>query len=76
MIYEYHCQDCDAEFQDICPVAERNIDKVCPECGGSGKRMVSIPAIKADLMSDRWVKNRESHMKQERKNMRNHGTYK
>ena len=73
MIYEYHCQDCDTEFEDVCPMSERNTDTICPECGGSGKRMVSIPAIKADLMWDRWVMSRESRMSQERKNMRKHG---
>ena len=76
MIYEYHCQDCDAEFTEICSMSDRKTDKICPNCGGSGKYMVSAPAIKADLMSDRWLKNRESHMKLERKNMKNHGTYK
>ncbi len=75
MIYEYHCKDCDVEFEEHCSMSERATDKVCPYCQGAGKYMVSTPAIGIWIDSDRWVKKRESHMKKEQKNMDNHGSY-
>ena len=74
--YEYKCSECDATFDAICSVGSRKTTKECPSCSGQGVFIVSAPHIGAWLDSDRWVKNRESHMKQERKNMDNHGTYK
>ena len=48
----------------------------CPNCLGVGDYTISAPHLAAYLDSDKWVKNRESHMKQEQKNMKEHGTYK
>jgi hypothetical protein len=45
------------------------------DCGGHADYVFSAPYFKEDIMSDRWVKNRESKMKVEKKNMDRHGTY-
>ena len=74
--YEYKCKECDLIFQALHKMEDRTLGSKCPECEGQGDYLVSAPHIGAWLDSDRWVKNRESHMKQERKNMDNHGTYK
>lgn len=53
------------------------------ECGAMGKRQIAAPRAKLDgisgdfpTASDAWVKRRESHMRKEKKNQENHGTYK
>ena len=74
--YSYKCRECDAVFDRICNIEDRTLGCSCPNCEGQGDYLVSAPHIGAWLDSDRWVKNRESHMKQERKNMDSHGTYK
>lgn len=52
-------------------------------CGAMGHRQISAPRAKLEGITgafpgaaDKWVRNRESHMKKERKNKENHGTYK
>lgn len=74
-IFEYRCKKCQRIFEALVAVEDRKTTQKCPDCEGFGEYMVSAPAIKAWLDSDRWVKNRESHMKKERRNMDNHGTY-
>jgi len=55
----------------------------CPTCGCPAQRLIAAPraqleGISGDFPSaaDKWVQRRESHMKKERKNIANHGTYK
>lgn len=55
------------------------------DCGGEAGRHINkatMPRIELDPISgdhpgatDKWVKMRESKMKQEKKNLENHGTY-
>jgi hypothetical protein len=52
----------------------RTMGRQC-RCGGWGDYIISRPYFKESIDSDRWIKNRESHMKKEQKNMENHGTY-
>jgi putative FmdB family regulatory protein len=33
-IYEYHCPDCDVEFEKMVKISEANAVQDCPECGG------------------------------------------
>ena len=75
-LYEYKCRKCGVIFTELVEEADRTVGCDCRACGGYGDYMISSPYFKEDIMSERWVKNRESHMKQERKNLRNHGTYK
>lgn len=71
-IYEFRCRNCNQVFDRLTEYQHRIA--VCA-CGGFADRIISTPAIKAWLDSDRWMKNRESHMKKERRNKENHGTY-
>lgn len=76
ILYEYQCRECATIFEAFRRFEDRETRCKCINCGGEGIYRVSSPKLKAWIDSDRWVKNRESHMKQERKNMENHGTYK
>ena len=55
----------------------------CQTCGLPATRMIAAPRCQLDPISGHfpgaaaaWEARRESHMKQERKNVENHGTYK
>ena len=74
--YEYQCKECDVVFEALSSIKDRETRHICPNCSGEGEYIISAPFLKAYLDSDKWVKNRESHMKKERKNMDNHGSYK
>lgn len=74
-MYEYHCQDCGTSFNALVKMSDRAQGCPCPNCEGWGDYKISAPCFKEDIMSERWKKNRESHMKKEQKNMKNHGTY-
>ena len=71
-IYEYRCRNCGEIFDKLSQYEHRVA--VCT-CGGFADRIFSTPRIGVDIMSDRWVKNRQSHMKKERRNKKEHGTY-
>ena len=71
-IYEFRCRNCDEVFDRFIEYSHRVA--VC-SCGGFADRIISVPYFKEDIMSDKWLKNRESHMRKERRNMENHGTY-
>ena len=75
-MYDFHCPHCDAQFDALVEEADRTAGCECPNCAGWADYTISSPYFKEDIMSDKWVKNRQSHMKQEQKNLRNHGTYK
>lgn len=52
-------------------------------CGAIGRRQPAAPRAKLEPFTgafpgaaDKWVRDRESHMAQERKNKKEHGTYK
>lgn len=76
MTYEYHCLNCLTIFTEMRNIEDRKTDGVCPNCSGKGTYSVSTPFLKAYIDSDKWVKNRESHMKKEQKCLKEHGTYK
>lgn len=55
----------------------------CRECSLPALRLVAAPQVKLEGItgafpsaSDKWVRNRESKMAQEKRNMENHATYK
>lgn len=75
ILYEYQCRECAVVFDAFSRYKDRETTHKCPNCSGEGIYKVSPPFLKAYLDSDKWVKNRESHMKKERKNMDSHGTY-
>jgi len=74
-IYEYICRSCNKRFEALVEERFRTIGSECPDCGGHGDYCLSAPYVKGDIDSDHWLKKRESHMKKERKNLENHGTY-
>lgn len=58
------------------------IEEVECECGAMGKRQIAAPRFDLDGCSghfptaaDAWERRRDSHMRKERKNQENHGTY-
>jgi len=62
---------------------DAGIEEVECHCGAMGKRQVAAPRSKLEPFTgafpgaaDKWERNRESKMRQERKNLENHGTYK
>ena len=71
-IYEFKCRNCGQVFDRL--IESQHRIAVCT-CSGFADRIISRSYFKESIDSDRWVKNRESHMKQEQKNLRNHGTY-
>ena len=75
-LWEYQCRECANVFEAFAKYEDRDIKRSCPLCSGESYYRVSSPFLTAHIDSDKWVKNRESHMKQERKNMKNHDTYK
>jgi len=42
-IYEYKCAQCGALFERLARIDEAAIQE-CPECGGSGRKLLSVPA--------------------------------
>lgn len=73
-IYEYKCRMCGEIFGRLTEETERRMG-IRHNCGGWGDYIISRPHFKEDIMSDRWVRLRESKMKVEKKNLDNHGTY-
>jgi hypothetical protein len=73
-IYEYKCRECGEIFDALKEEKHRTVGAQ-HSCGGWGDYIISRPYFKESIESDRWVKNRESHMKKEQKNMERHGTY-
>ncbi|MDI6845319.1 MAG: zinc ribbon domain-containing protein [Candidatus Saccharicenans sp.] len=43
-LYEYRCANCQKEFEVLQKVSDEPLT-VCPECGGSLRRLISSPAI-------------------------------
>jgi len=74
--YNFQCEACQETYYDWRKMADRNEPSFCPHCLGEGKRLIGAPLLKADISSDKWVKNREGVIKREEKCMRDHGTYK
>lgn len=47
-IYEYHCPNCNREFEVMRAMSQASEPALCPTCGTSGERLVSVFASKAD----------------------------
>ena len=73
---------------DVGHVHERLVESavrfvLCQTCGRPANRLIAAPRCQLDGCSGdfpsaamKWEANRESHMKVEKKNQENHGTYK
>jgi putative FmdB family regulatory protein len=46
-LYDYHCNDCNATFEVICKISERDDPHTCPECSSTetSQCMLSCPSI-------------------------------
>lgn len=80
-VYDYLCQNGHKteHFIGACDDMER---QTCPECGEIATRCIPAPRSQLEGISgafptaaDKWEQRRESHMRKERRNMDNHGTY-
>ena len=43
ILYEYRCKACRARFTARRPMARRDEPADCPDCGGPGLRVISVP---------------------------------
>lgn len=43
--YEYECRKCGARFDDMKTMSEIEDPSICPDCGGPGMRVVTMPAM-------------------------------
>ncbi len=82
MIYEYKCIECSDVTEDIRSMQDRDKLGICKLCGADTKKIMSATRSTLDPISgdfpkatNRWESNRNSHMRQEKKNMDNHGSY-
>lgn len=82
-VYDYVCAPCGFRQELFCRTESMDLHVDCPACGLEGGMKRQIPAPRAQLdgisgdfpsASDKWVKNRESHMAKEAKHQSNHGT--
>lgn len=78
-VYDYRCPNghVSEHFEDA------GTDAVeCPECDQLALRQIAAPRAKLDPFTgdfpsaaDKWVRDRESHMRKERRNKERHGSY-
>jgi putative FmdB family regulatory protein len=47
-IYEYWCDSCGKEFEQMRPMSEANEPAKCPACGAQSEKLPSVFASKAD----------------------------
>jgi hypothetical protein len=84
MIFGWRCKECRCEIGFSLEYTQLK-DGHCPECEGEVEKAyiekdafrIELDPISGDFpgATDKWVKMRESHMRKEKKNMKNHGTY-
>jgi putative FmdB family regulatory protein len=41
--YDFVCRKCNAEFDEVLSIAQRDTAVHCPDCGASAKRQISAP---------------------------------
>ena len=59
-IYEFRCDGCDTQFEQILPIGHRG-DKACPECGKRARRLISRSSFQ--LKGGGWYKDLYSSAK-------------
>ncbi len=47
-LYEYQCQLCNNNFEEIFPLKQWNIKPDCPICGGRSKKLLTLGGIQDD----------------------------
>lgn len=78
-IFDFRCPEGHVEEHLVLAGTEEN---QCA-CGAMAKRQIAAPRAKLEPFTgafpgaaDKWVRDRESHMRKEQQNKREHGTYK
>ena len=73
-IYDYKCQGCNHLFEAMVTLADRNKEQECPECGGSGKHIITpvnfqLPGNRLDYpgAAMKWERDHDRRLKQEKK---------
>lgn len=71
-LFDYRCLDCKHVFEEL--VTSPEPTQRCPACGGVGYRQISVPKFSLDGTNpdfpgayDKWAKDREKRLAQERK---------
>jgi putative FmdB family regulatory protein len=68
-LYTYHCESCEADFDDSAKIAEYQEPRPCPECGLSSPRTMGDRFPGFVLKGDGWPgKNNRIKGQMERKN--------
>lgn len=52
-LYEYQCQECSNQFDMYFPLREFDVTPECPDCGGDGKKIITVGGIEED--SPAWL---------------------
>jgi putative FmdB family regulatory protein len=66
-LYEYECQECGNEFEMFFPLQEWDVEPLCPDCGGQGKKLITAkiqrdePVWLDDSVRDALQDREESH---------------
>ncbi len=47
-IYEYWCESCQSEFEQMRPMSQASEPAKCPKCGAESEKLPSVFASKAD----------------------------
>lgn len=78
-IFDFQC-DGGHKHEAMVQADERTV--MCPTCNKVATRLIAAPRAKLEGITgdfpsaaDKWVRDRESKMRKERKNMERHGTY-
>ncbi len=63
-VYDYHCQQCDAEFTMLMPMSRCSEPAPCPDCASSAQRVISAPRLsmmRADIRAAHQTNERSAH---------------
>jgi len=52
-VYEYECKECNNKFDMYFPLREFDVVPECPDCGGSGKKIITVGGVQGD--SPAWL---------------------
>ena len=55
-LYDFECEGCDIEFEEVLPVAECDCEVCCPECGRPAKKIICIGHGGVQREDPAWVK--------------------
>lgn len=81
ILFEFRCTSCEHKFDDL---VKSDVQQTpCPNCSGTGERLVSAPRLDPKMgvdaegnptMGDKWAKIRRQQAQIEKKHYKEHGT--